>query len=72
MIMFSVLGAKANTLIEEIDESSVRLLISFCAAAAIARDMTMRPDSTIKKMKARKNLFRHERANKSLQRHEAF
>lgn len=26
MVMFSVLGAKANTLIEEIDESSVRLL----------------------------------------------
>jgi biopolymer transport protein ExbB len=26
MIMFSVLGAKANTIIEEIDESSVRLL----------------------------------------------
>lgn len=26
MIMFSILGAKSNNLIEEIDESSVRLL----------------------------------------------
>ena len=26
MIMYSILGAKTNTIIEEIDESSVRLL----------------------------------------------